>query len=156
MAQRVFRDFDELHRYIGQKLGVSRGFTIDQDMINTFADLTGDKQYIHVDSARAAAESPYPTTIAHGYLVLSLASQMCADVFQVASARTAINYGVNRVRFPAPTLVQSTLHGTVTLLQLEKIERGRKLILRLEIFAQDHDRPRCVADLVTLMYDQAH
>ena len=132
---------------IGAPLGCSDWLAIDQARIDRFADATGDHQWIHVDPARAAA-GPYGTTIAHGYLTLSLLPPLLASAFRIADARMALNYGLDRVRFPAAVPVGSRLRGRFVLRGFSAIAGGAQLEIEATIEREGGDRPVCVAALV--------
>ena len=118
-----FQKLSELQTLIGTNLGTSDWFSIDQARINQFAAVTGDDQWIHVDPVRAAA-GPFGTTVAHGHLTLSLLPVMVRSAFKVADVRMSVNYGLNRVRFPAPVPVGSRLRGRFKLMTFEAIPGG--------------------------------
>src|SRR5215472_4640053 len=119
MPLRVIHSLDELKQLAGQEIGVSDWQEMSQERINQFADATGDHQWIHVDAAKAAADSPFKTTIAHGFLTLSLISQLLRGAMQFEGARMAINYGLNRVRFVSPVPSGSRVRGRFTLASVE-------------------------------------
>src|SRR5688572_17258793 len=129
---RRFADLDELRAAAGTHLGYSDWMEIDQDRVNQFADATGDHQWIHVDTARAAA-GPFGTTIAHGYLVLALVPMIAQQVYTVEGIRMALNYGLNRVRFPAPVPTGSRLRGGLELLTVEPVQDGYQVACRVSI-----------------------
>src|SRR5690349_7216543 len=130
---------DELPTLVGQPLGSSEWVSMDQDRIDRFAQATGDEQWIHVDPARAAA-GPFGATVAHGYLTLSLLPALAAKAFRVTDGRMGVNYGLNRVRFPAPVPVGSLLRGHFVLLQCEPCEGGLQLTTEVRIERQGSDR----------------
>lgn len=125
--------------------------TIDQSMIDQFARVTGDEQWIHVDTARARAESPFGTTIAHGFLTLSLLSRLAFDAIDLQLGQSAIiNYGLNKVRFPAPARVDAKIRGLFTL----KERNGDQLVWSVTVEAEGAAKPVCVAEWVWLI--QSH
>jgi acyl dehydratase len=138
---------DQLPGLVGQHLGYSEWIKIDQNRINLFAEATGDHQWIHVDPARAA-QGPFGATIAHGYLTLSLIPTLAAQVWTVTDLTMAINYGCNKVRFPAPVKVDSELRLGLTLASIEEIPGGFNLVLSAALEVRDADRPSCVAEVV--------
>ena len=109
-STRVFADLDEFAGAVGESLGTGQWHTITQEQVNLFADATGDHQWIHVDTEKAA-KGPFGTTIAHGYLTLSLIPKLGADIYRVEGLRMGINYGLNKVRFPQPVTVGSRKIG---------------------------------------------
>jgi acyl dehydratase len=130
---------------VGQEIAVSDWITVDQTMIDKFADATGDHQWIHVDAERAA-EGPFGKTIAHGFLTLSLLPLMAASALQIDDVRMGINYGLNRVRFPAPVPVGSRLRGHFKLLAYEPIAGGAQITMEVTMQRDGGDKPVCVAE----------
>jgi acyl dehydratase len=131
------------------ELGVSDWLTIDQARINGFADTTDDHQWIHVDPDRARC-GPFGTTIAHGYLTLSLAPWMLAQVVTVGGVQAAVNYGLNNVRFPAPVPVDARVRGHVSLVSATSRGAGVEAVFGLTVEIDGTERPACVAELVVL------
>ena len=119
---RVFGDFAELDALVGRELGASQWVEVTQEMIDGFADVTNDHQWIHVDVERARTDSPFGGTIAHGYLSLSLLPQMVYRIYAIENIRQSINYGLNKVRFPCPVRPGDRLRTTLTLLSAERVE----------------------------------
>lgn len=141
---------DALVGLVGRDLGPGPWVTVDQAMIDRFAEATGDEQWIHVDPDRAA-EGPYGSTIAHGYLTLSLIPRLCRGMLQVEGARLAVNYGVNRSRFPGPVHVDSRIRAQARLSEVEERDGGDVQIVRsVQVEVQGQDKPGCVAEVVTL------
>jgi acyl dehydratase len=139
---------DEMPALVGQPLGSSEWVRVDQASIDRFAQATGDEQWIHVDPARAAA-GPFGATVAHGYLTLSLLPALAASAFRVSDSRMGVNYGLNRVRFPAPVPVESRLRGHFTLLHCEPCEGGLQITTEVRIERQGTDKPVCVAEALS-------
>lgn len=137
-----------LQPLVGQEIGVSDWLTIEQPRIDAFAQATGDHQWIHVDAERAAA-GPFGATVAHGYLTLSLLPALAATAFEVADVRMGINYGLDRVRFPAPVRVGSRLRGRFALTDYTPIEGGAQLTIRCTMEIEGGDKPACVADALS-------
>jgi acyl dehydratase len=137
----------ELQTLVGSTLGTSDWLDIDQARIDQFAVVTGDDQWIHIDPVRAAA-GPFGTTVAHGHLTLSLLPVMVRTAFRVADVRMTINYGLNRVRFPAPVPVGSRLRGHFNLLTFEAIPGGAQIIAEVTTEREGHSKPVCVAQSV--------
>jgi acyl dehydratase len=142
----------ELPSLKGQQLGVSEWFEVTQERVNTFADATDDHQWIHVDVARAAAESPFGGPIAHGLLTLSLFIPMWSQVLQVTDATMAVNYGLNRVRFPAPVPVGSKIRLAATLIEVEEVKGGLQLVASGVIEREGSEKPVCVLESLTRLY----
>jgi acyl dehydratase len=151
MSMTVFEQLADLQPRVGDTLGTSEWIEIDQRRIDLFAEATGDHQWIHVDPVRAAA-GPFGTTIAHGFLTLSLLPEMFADAFAVADTRMGVNYGLNRVRFTAPVPVGSRLRGRFKLLAYEPIAGGAQLTVEVTIEREGADKPVCIAESLTRRY----
>jgi acyl dehydratase len=146
---RVFSGLDDLTAAVGSHLGFSQWHEVTQSQIDLFADATGDHQWIHVDPARAA-QGPFGTTIAHGFLTLSLAPMLSAEVYRLDGVAMGVNYGCNRVRFPAPVKVGTRVRGGVELLSVEPASMGRQVTTRITVEVEDSDKPACVVELVAL------
>jgi len=142
-----FEHLADLRPLVGQEVGVSDWISVDQKRIDQFAEATGDHQWIHVDPARAAA-GPFGATVAHGFLTLSLLPEMSASAFQVLDTRMGVNYGLNRVRFPAPVPSGSRLRGRFKLLSYEPIEGGAQLTVEVTMEREGSPKPVCVAESV--------
>ncbi len=143
----------ELPALKGQVLGVSEWFEVAQDRVNTFADATGDHQWIHVDPERAAAESPFGGPIAHGFLTLSLFVPMWSQVLTVTDTTMGVNYGLNKVRFPSPVPVGAKIRMTATLLEVEEVKGGAvQLTVAGVIEREGSDKPVCVLESLTRLY----
>jgi acyl dehydratase len=145
-------DIRTLGDTIGREIAVSDWMTITQDTINRFADATGDRQWIHVDAERAARESPFKTTIAHGFLTLSLLSSLLRNAINPTGARIAINYGLNRVRFVAPVPAGSRIRGRFTLTSTEETGGAIQAIWSAIVEREGSDKPVCVAEWVVRYY----
>jgi acyl dehydratase len=145
---RVFESLDDVRAAAGLELGVSGWQVITQQRIDAFADATGDHQWIHTDVERAAS-GPFGTTIAHGFLTLSLTPTLLHDIYEVRGVRMAINYGVNRVRFPAPLPSGSRVRARARLEAVEDVAGGVQVVTHVEIEREGSDKPCCVADLVS-------
>jgi acyl dehydratase len=147
---RVFTTFEELEAAAGQDLGSSEWVTIDQRRVNQFADATGDHQWIHVDVERAK-NGPFGGTIAHGYLTLSLVPWLGSQVFTLRTPGAKLNYGVNKVRFPAPLLVGARIRLHVRIAEVTDIPTGKQLTVQHTIEIEGHEKPACVAETVVLL-----
>ncbi|WOF24774.1 MaoC family dehydratase [Microbacterium betulae] len=147
---RVIDGLDELDGAIGTHLGWSGWFEVTQERIDAFAELTGDRQWIHVDPERAA-RGPFGTTIAHGYLVLALVPSLSAQIYTIAGLRMVVNYGAGRVRFPAPTPAGSRVRVGVELVSLTATPRGHQLVERVTVEREGGGKPVCVAETVALL-----
>jgi len=142
----------ELPSLKGQPLGVSEWFEITQQRVNTFADATDDHQWIHVDVERASQQSPFGGPIGHGFLTLSLFVPMWSQVLVVTDVGMAVNYGLNKVRFPAPVPVGSKVRLTATLVDVEEVKGGLQLTIGGVIEREGGDKPVCVLEAVTRFY----
>jgi acyl dehydratase len=142
----------ELPSLKGTELGTSDWFEVTQERVNTFADATGDHQWIHVDVERAKAESPFGGPIAHGYLTLSLVVPLVSQTYTVTDQKMGVNYGLNKVRFPAPVPVGSKVRARVTLKDVEEVAGGVQNTVSVTIEREGGDKPVCIAEWVTRTY----
>jgi acyl dehydratase len=142
---------DELKRAEGATLGTTEWHEVTQDAIDAFAEVTGDRQWIHIDPERAK-DTPFGGTIAHGYYTLSLAPMLTAQVLSLEGFAFALNYGLNRVRFPAPLPVGSRVRLTAEVAELQDIPGGAQMTLRLTFEREGGDKPVCVAESVSRVY----
>ncbi len=145
---RIFERLADLQPLVGEHLADSDWITIEQKRIDLFADATGDHQWIHVDPVRAAA-GPFRSTVAHGYLTLSMLPEMAASAYDVKDRRMGVNYGLNKVRFPSPVPVGSRLRGRFKLLEYKPIEGGAQLTVEVTMEREGTDKPVCVAESVS-------
>ena len=148
---KTYQNVAELKSLVGSQIGVSDWITIDQIRIDQFAAVTGDDQWIHVDPVRAAA-GMFGSTVAHGFLTLSLLPLFIRSSHKVNGARMSVNYGLNRVRFPAPVPVNSRLRAHFKLLAFEPIEGGVQLITEVSVEREGSPKPVCVAESVGRLY----
>ena len=139
----------DLSHCAGREIAVSDWLEIAQATINEFADATGDRQWIHVDPERAARESPFGGTIAHGFLTLSLLPQLYQSCIEINPRRMGINVGFNRVRFTAPVRVGTRIRARFTLQGVEPIKDGFQFVWKVTIESEGGDKPACVAEWVT-------
>lgn len=142
----------ELPALKGSELGTSDWIEVTQDRVNLFADATDDHQWIHVDVERAKAESPFRGPIGHGFLTLSLFVPMWSQILTVTDVKMGVNYGLNRVRFPAPVPVGSRIRLTATLVDVEEFRGGLQLVAGGVIEREGGDKPVCVLESVTRLY----
>jgi acyl dehydratase len=149
---RTITGLEELKQAQGEELGVSDWHEVTQSDIDAFADATGDHQWIHVDPERAK-DTPFGGTIAHGYYTLSLAPKLTAEVFSMEGFAFAINYGLNKVRFPAPVPVDSKLRMRAKLAELEDIPGGAQMVMELTFEREGGEKPVCVAQSVVRVYE---
>jgi acyl dehydratase len=142
---------DEIKDHVGKELGVSEWHLVTQEKIDEFAQVTGDDQWIHIDPERAR-ESPFGGTIAHGYYTLSLAPRFSYDMFKFEGIAFGVNYGLNRVRFPAPMPVGGKLRMRAKLASIEEIPGGAQLTTELTFEREGADKPVCVAESLSRVY----
>lgn len=152
---RTFTTYDELAAAVGEHLGYSDWVTIDQQRIDTFADATGDHQWIHVDPVRAAA-GPFGATVAHGYLTLALVPALVASLVEYAGWSVKINYGSNKARFPQPVLVDSRVRAGVELAAVTAVPAGTQVSLKVTVeiderYGERAAKPALVAEVLTLL-----
>jgi acyl dehydratase len=148
----TFSSLDELKDRVGEDLGSSSWTEITQEQVNQFADATHDHQWIHLDAERAKA-GPFGTTIAHGYLTLSLISGLLEEVLAVEGVQMAVNYGLEKVRFPAPVPVGSKVRLAARLLSAEDVAGGGvQIVLQCTLEREGGDKPVCVAQPVFRWY----
>ncbi|MCS0614858.1 MaoC family dehydratase [Massilia kyonggiensis] len=143
---------DALRALVGTELGRSRWFEIGQDRIATFADATDDHQWIHIDPERAARESPFGGTVAHGFLTLSLLPSMLSDVLAMVDAKLVVNYGLNKVRFPAPVPAGSRVRAAIVLAAVEDENGSSQLTLDVTVEREGGTKPVCVAEFLVRRY----
>jgi acyl dehydratase len=148
---RVFNGVDELRGAVGETIGESGWFTVDQSRIDGFADATDDHQWIHVDADKAAT-GPFGTTIAHGFLTLSLLPVLIKDVYSVEGTNMGINYGLNRVRFTSPVPVGSKVRGVVELADVSDVTGGVQITTKVTVEIEGAERPALVAEWLTRQY----
>jgi acyl dehydratase len=141
--------YDELAASLGVRLGPTPWSMITQPQVDAFADVTHDHQWIHVDEARASA-GPFGTTIAHGYLTVSLVPFFLGQLLEVSGISMAVNYGLGKVRFPAPVPVGASLQATAEVVGVQSRVRSTQLTVRVSVRCDASDRPVCVADVVIL------
>ncbi len=146
-----FESLEQFGAQIGQVVGTSEWITIAQERIDEFARATGDSQWIHVDPVRAAA-GPFGTTIAHGFLTLSLLPLMADSALALGGVRMGINYGLNKVRFPAPLPVNSRVRGVFKLVGFEPIEGGAQITMEVTMEREGSAKPVCVAESLSRRY----
>ena len=150
---RVFSDFNDLKSAVGREVGVSNWLEISQERINKFADATGDEQWIHVDSERAAHEMPGGKTIAHGLLSLSLIPMFMRQVIGLKDLRNTLNYGANKIRYLTPVPAGSRLRGRVSILEAQDVPpNALRVTYKVTIEIEGGERPACVADVIGQHY----
>jgi acyl dehydratase len=153
MPTRVIEDLNDFKSFAGREIGMTDWLVVTQERIQQFAEATEDRQWIHVDPERAKRESPYRTTIAHGFLTLSLLSFLMKQAIQIKSGvRMAVNYGLNRVRFPSPVRADSKIRGRFTLLTLKEVSNAFEAVFSVSVESEGADKPCCVAEWIIRYY----
>jgi acyl dehydratase len=149
--QTIFESADEILAAVGQRLGESDWLQVDQRRIDLFAEATGDHQWIHVDPVRAAS-GPFGACIAHGYLTLSLASYFLPQIIQINNMKMGVNYGCDKIRFPAAVRVGARLRGVGELVRAETVGEGVQATIRVTVEIEGEQRPACVVDTISRYY----
>jgi acyl dehydratase len=149
MTKRIVESPAELAGYLGREIGVSDWVEVTQEKINLFAEASGDHHWTHVDAERAAAETPFGGTIAHGTFALAMASRWMMELFELKGCRFVLNYGFNKVRLPAPLLAGSMVRARVSLSGLKNLEHGNlEAVFTIIVELKGNKKPTCVADVV--------
>ncbi|GGO26588.1 MaoC family dehydratase [Micromonospora parathelypteridis] len=148
---RVFSSFEDLTSAVGETLGPGPWQRIEQGRVDLFADATDDHQWIHLDPVRAAA-GPFGGTIAHGYLTLSLLPALAGGLYRVEGVAMGVNYGLNRVRFPAPVRVGASVRATATIAEVSPVIGGVQLVATVSVESDSGGKPVCVAETVSRLY----
>ena len=153
MPPLAVRDPQSLKELVGREIGVTGWFRVTQERIEQFAEATEDRQWIHLDQARTRTESPYGTTIAHGFLTLSLISYLVKELIQIQSdVRLAVNYGLNRVRFPAAVRADSRVRARVSVLTMKELPDSVEATYAVTIENEKSEKPACVAEWIVRYY----
>lgn len=152
MPPRVVETPHSLARFVGQEIATTEWFSITQDRIRHFAETTEDRQWIHVDRERAQRDSPYGTTIAHGFLTLSMLSHFLQQAIQIGGVRMSVNYGLNRVRFPYPVPADSRIRARFMLQALKDVSGSMEATFSVVVEAENSVKPCCVAEWVIRYY----
>src|SRR6056300_867323 len=150
---KILNNLAEAKTLVGEELGLSEWQKISQKQISEFGKVTGDQQWSHTAPIKAKMFSPFKTTIAHGFLVLSLLPKFLEETYSIKSAKMGVNYGLNRVRFTAPVPVNSMVRGRVTLKDFKEIKNGAKLTVEVTVELKDSSKPACIAEQVFLIYE---
>jgi acyl dehydratase len=143
---------EALKDFVGKEIGASGWLVVTQDRIDKFAQATEDRQWIHVDRERAKRESPYGSTIAHGFLTLSLISFFTKQAVQVRGAGLVVNYGLNRLRFPSPVRVDSRIRAHITLLGFKEFADSHEAVFACSVECEGSEKPCCVAEWIVRYY----
>ena len=147
----IFHSAEELRAAAGREAGPTDWITVEQSRVDEFADATDDHQWIHVEPARAAS-GPFGTTIAHGYLTLSLVNFFLPNLVRVEGAKMGVNYGTNKVRFPAAVKVGARIRGRAQVLEATDVPGGVQIVVRITIEIEGGERPACVADTISRFF----
>ena len=154
MERLICKDFEEFRRLEGTDLPIGNWITVTQEMINSFSEATLDYQWIHVDVEKAKKYSPFKAPIAHGFMSVSLLSKMLEDVAVIESAQMGVNYGLNKVRFPSPVIVNSKLRLISKIGKIEGYDaKGLKITWNCLVEIEGSEKPACVAEFVSLMFE---
>ena len=154
MAKLEIQNFQEFRKLEGKQLPDGDWMIVTQEMINDFAKATGDFQWIHVDVEKARKHSPFKKPVAHGFMSVSLLSKMLEDAIQVKSAQMGVNYGLNKVRFPSPVLVDSRLRLVGSISNIENYgDTGLKVTWHCTIEIEGSEKPACAAEFLSLMFE---
>lgn len=150
----VFDTISDFKTLLGKELPTGNWYTVTQEMITDFANATLDKQWIHVDEERAGKESPFKSTIAHGFMSVAMISKLLEDVFVIKSLKMGLNYGLNKVRFPNPVPVNTKLRMHVTVTKIEDLDNnGIKVAFSCVIEIENQEKPACVAEFLAALYE---
>tara|TARA_X000001036_G_scaffold438899_1_gene488053 strand:- start:415 stop:900 length:486 start_codon:yes stop_codon:yes gene_type:complete len=147
-----FNHLTDLKDSIGKELGLTKWNVITQEKINTFAELTGDNQWIHIDEKKSNEFSPYGQTVAHGFLVLSFASKFTFETYRINDVSMCINYGLDKVRFPHPMLSGSKVRGRLFLMEFIDFEGGGRYKLKVIFECEGTEKPVCIAEFIAQAY----
>jgi len=149
----VLDDVQALKEFVGREIGVTGWLSLTQKRIEQFAEATEDRQWIHLDRERASKESPYGATVAHGFLTLSLVSYFVREAIEIrGGVRMAVNYGLNRVRFPSPVRSDSKIRARIAVLTLKELSDAVEVTFNVTIESENSDKPCCVAEWVVRYY----
>jgi len=153
MPPLLIQNLDALEDFVGRGVATSDWFEVTDDRIQQFAGATEDRQWIHLDRERAKRESPYGVTIAHGFLTLSLLSHLSKQALQIQNGvRMAVNYGLNRVRFPSPVRADTKIRARFTLQSLKDVGNAREAVFSVVVEEESQEKPCCVAEWVVRYY----
>lgn len=154
MAKLTLENFESFRELEGKSLPEGDWITVTQEMIDDFAKATGDFQWIHVDVEKSAKHSPFKKPVAHGFMSLAMLSKMLGELIQVKSARMGVNYGLNKVRFPNPVLVDSRLKLVGSISSIEDYgDTGLKITWKCTVEIEGSEKPACAAEFISLMFE---
>lgn len=154
MSAKEFKNFQEFKTMLGKELPKGEWYTITQVMINDFANATLDKQWIHIDEERAKKESPFKSTVAHGFMSVAMISRMLEEAFTIKSVKMGLNYGLNKVRFPNPVPVNSELRMLSSVKEIEPLtNNGIKITFNCTIEIRGQEKPACVTEFLAALFE---
>jgi acyl dehydratase len=150
----TFDTISDFSKIVGKDLPIGNWYTVTQEMITDFANATLDTQWIHIDEAKAVEESPFKSTIAHGFMSVSMISKLLEEVFTIKSLKMGLNYGLNKVRFPSPVPVNSQLRMLSKVMAIEELaNNGIKATFYCTIEIKGQEKPACVAEFLAAFYE---
>lgn len=152
MPPRLIPGLEGLRALVGQRLGTSEWYDVTQQRVTAFAEATGDHQWIHIDPERAAKESPYGTTIAHGFFTLSLVIALSDQAFRVEGVKMIVNYGLNRVRFPSSVKVGARIRLHIDLQEIVEAAQGVQAVIKETFEIEGESKPACIAEHVLRLF----
>ena len=154
MNRLIFENISEFKSMVGKQLPDGNWYTINQQMINDFANATLDKQWIHVDEERAQKESPFKSTVAHGFMSVAMISRMLEEAFAIKSVKMGLNYGLNKTRFPSPVPVNSELRMRSSVKEIVALgDNGIKVTFNCTIEIKGQEKPACVAEFLAALFE---
>ena len=154
METQIFKNINAFKTSLGRPLPDGEWYRITQQMINDFANATLDKQWIHIDVERAAKESPFKSTVAHGFMSVAMISKMLENAFKIESVTMGLNYGMNKVRFPNPVPVNSELRMLTSVKEINNLgDNGIKVTFNCTIEIKGQEKPACVAEFVAALFE---
>ncbi|MDA9316730.1 MaoC family dehydratase [Polaribacter sp.] len=154
METQIFKNIDAFRTSLGKPLPTGEWYTVTQQMINDFANATLDKQWIHIDVERAAKESPFKSTVAHGFMSVAMISKMLENAFKIESIKMGLNYGMNKVRFPSPVPVNSELRMLTSVKEIDNLgDNGVKVTFSCTIEIKGQEKPACVAEFIAALFE---
>ena len=154
MERLIFENISEFKSMVGKQLPDGNWYTITQQMINDFANATLDKQWIHVDEERAQKESPFKSTVAHGFMSVAMISRMLEETFVIKSVKMGLNYGLNKTRFPSPVPVNSELRMRSSIKEISALgDNGVKVTFNCKIEIKGQEKPACVAEFLAALFE---
>ena len=154
MGKLIFENISEFKSMVGKQLPDGNWYTINQQMINDFANATLDKQWIHVDEDRAKIESPFKSTVAHGFMSVAMISRMLEEAFAIKNIKMGLNYGLNKTRFPNPVPVNSELRMLSSVKEIEALgDNGIKVTFNCTIEIKGQEKPACVAEFIAALFE---